>query len=190
MPRLILHARWEWGAGVSSENVQCPCASGVRHCRLPSLSPRARVCVCTCACVRAQVLGDLSPSCPILLPSHQEQPVPSRAPCPPSFLSPQTASGLLSCACIFIGLAGGFAVSSLLLLLERSNSGRETETQAGVHADREIECGSLRLGNVSQDSRVVFSSPCLKDPGKDPLAEPSVMWGLCTQRGGSRPHHC
>lgn len=161
---------------MSSENGQCPCA-GVGPCCPPSLSPRV------CVCVHVGSWG----SFPILGPSHQEQPMPSRAPCPLALLSPQTAPGLLSCARIFIGLAGGFAASSLLPL-ERRNS--VTETQAGMRADRELECGSLRLGNVSQDSRVVLSSPCPKDPGKDPLAEPSVMWGRCTQRGGSWPHHC
>lgn len=43
----------------------------------------------------------------------------------------------------------------------------------------EVECGNFKLGNVSQDSWVMFGSPCLKDPGKGPSAEPSIMWGLC-----------
>lgn len=63
---------------------------------------------------------------------------------------------------------------SSLTLQGRGCEGGQTDR----YEDREVECGRLKLENVSQESWVAFLSPRLKDPGKGFSAEPSIIWEI------------
>lgn len=181
LPGLIMQVPWEPTAGVSSEN-RCPSVPGTGRC-CPT-SP------CQCVCVHVAGRGDSSPPIPSCY--SQREPVGFySSPSVRSWVSVPSPSvprwpRWLSCACIFIATGEGFEMSPLffgggaVLCVREGRRGRERWRFVQI-GKLEVECGNFKLGNVSQDSWVMFLSSCLKDPGQSSQRS-HLLCGDCAPR--------